>query len=96
MFGFRAGAEAGGLLSYGPDLNAEFRRCPVYVDKIIKGAKPSELPVEQTSIFVLTINLQTAKAPRLDDTSFAARPRRRGDRMTGTAAMQRCRLWVMA
>jgi putative ABC transport system substrate-binding protein len=42
MFGFREGPEAGGLLSYGPDVNTAFRRCAVYVDKIIKGAKPSE------------------------------------------------------
>jgi putative tryptophan/tyrosine transport system substrate-binding protein len=62
MFGFREGPEAGGLLSYGPDTNATFRRCAVYVDKIIKGAKPSELPVEQTSVFILTVNLKTAKA----------------------------------
>ena len=62
MFGFREGPEAGGLLSYGPDLNAAFRRCAVYVDKIIKGAKPSELPVEQMSIFILTVNLNTANA----------------------------------
>jgi putative tryptophan/tyrosine transport system substrate-binding protein len=62
MFGFREETEAGGLLSYGPDINAAFRRCAVYVDKIIKGAQPSELPVEQQSAFILTINLKTAKA----------------------------------
>jgi putative ABC transport system substrate-binding protein len=55
-------AEAGILLSYGADLNAAFRRCAVYVDKIIKGAKPAELPVEQASTFVLTVNLKTAKS----------------------------------
>jgi putative ABC transport system substrate-binding protein len=66
MFGFREGPEAGGLLSYGPDINAAFRRCAVYVDKIIKGAKPSELPVEQTPVFVLTVNLNTAKALGLE------------------------------
>jgi len=62
MFGFREGPEADGLLSYGPDLNAAFRRCAVYVDKIIKGAKPSEVPVEQMSVFILTVNLNTANA----------------------------------
>jgi putative ABC transport system substrate-binding protein len=66
IFGFREATEAGGLLSYGPDLNAAFRRCAVYVDKIIKGAKPSELPVEQTSVFILTVNLNTAKALGLE------------------------------
>ena len=62
MFGYREGPEAGGLLGYGPDVNAAFRRCAVYVDKIIRGAQPSELPVEQTSAFILTVNLKTAKA----------------------------------
>jgi putative ABC transport system substrate-binding protein len=66
MFGFREATEAGGLLSYGPDLNAAYRRCAVYVDKIIKGAKPSELPVEQMSVFILTVNLKTAKALGLE------------------------------
>jgi putative ABC transport system substrate-binding protein len=61
MFGFREETEAGGLLSYGTNMNAAFRRCAVYVDKIIKGAQPSELPVEQQSAFILTINLKTAK-----------------------------------
>jgi putative tryptophan/tyrosine transport system substrate-binding protein len=62
MFGYREGPEAGGLLSYGPDVNAAFRHCAVYVDKIIRGAQPSELPVEQTSAFILTVNLKTGKA----------------------------------
>jgi hypothetical protein len=62
MFGYREGPEAGGLLGYGPDVNAAFRRCAVYVDKIIRGAQPSELPVKQTSAFILTVNLKTAKA----------------------------------
>jgi putative ABC transport system substrate-binding protein len=66
MFGFREGPEVGGLLSYGLDLNAAFRRCAVYVDKIIKGAKPSELPVEQASAFILTVNLNTANALGLE------------------------------
>jgi hypothetical protein len=69
MFGYREGPEAGGLLSYGPDLNAAFRRCAVYVDKIIKGAQPSELPVEQASAFILTVNVKTAKASLRDDIS---------------------------
>jgi putative tryptophan/tyrosine transport system substrate-binding protein len=61
MSGYREFTEAGGFLSYGPDVNAAFRRCALYVHKIIKGAKPSELPVEQASAFVLTLNLKTAK-----------------------------------
>jgi putative ABC transport system substrate-binding protein len=58
--------KAGGLISYGPSFPRLFRRVAVYVDKILKGATPAELPIEQPTKFELAINLKTANAPGLE------------------------------
>ena len=62
MHGFREYVEAGGLTSYGPNFPDLFRRAAEFVDKILRGVKPADLPVEQPTKFDLVINLITAKA----------------------------------
>jgi putative ABC transport system substrate-binding protein len=66
VYWWREYVEAGGLVYYGPSINEMYGRAAAFVDKILKGAKPSDLPVEQPTRFDLVVNLKTAKALGLD------------------------------
>ena len=66
MHGSRDYVEAGGLISYGPNTPNQFRRAADYVDKILRGAKPGDIPVEQPTKFDLVVNLTTARVLGID------------------------------
>jgi ABC-type uncharacterized transport system substrate-binding protein len=66
IYGYRGYVEAGGLISYAPSDIDQFHRTAIYVDKILKGVKPAELPVQEPTRFELIINLKTAKALGLE------------------------------
>jgi putative ABC transport system substrate-binding protein len=82
MFQRRENVAAGGLMSYGPDLPDQLRQAAFYVDRILKGTKPTDLPVQQATKIELVINLKTAKALGLTLPPHPAGPRRRGDRVS--------------
>ena len=62
IFGNRENVRAGGLMSYGADFGYMYRLAATYIDKVLKGEKPGDLPVEQASKYYLVVNLNTAKA----------------------------------
>jgi putative tryptophan/tyrosine transport system substrate-binding protein len=66
LYSYREGVEAGGLMSYGPNMQNMWRRGAEFVDKILRGAKPGDLPVEQRTKFALVVNMITAQALALE------------------------------
>ncbi len=70
-------------MSYSGNQNDQYRRAAFYIDRILRGAKPADLPVEQPTRYDLVINLKTAKALGIYRAAYGARARRRGDRVAG-------------
>jgi putative ABC transport system substrate-binding protein len=66
IYAFRLFAEGGGLISYGNDLVDQYRQAPGYIDRILKGANPADLPVQMPTKFELIVNLKTAKAMSIE------------------------------
>jgi len=74
VYSTREAVEAGGLMYYGADLADSYRRVAYYVDRILKGAKPADLPLEQPTKFEMVLNLENRQADRPDDSAGGARP----------------------
>jgi len=91
VYASRFFAMDGGLLSFGPNLLDNYRRAAGYVDRILRGEKPADMPVQAPTKYELVINLKTAKALGIEVPADIVRPRRRGDRIT---ALFRCSAWT--
>ena len=88
VYAFPFFAREGGLISYGVDLPDQYRQAASYADRILRGEKPADLPVQQPTKFALVVNLATAKALGLKIPEVLLLPRRRGDRVAVTHAQQ--------
>ena len=95
MFGFREWVKAGGLFSYGPSITGMYRRVAEYVDRIARGAKPADLPIEQPTKFELVVNLKTAKAIGIEvPTSILLRAPAPSRKSRAVGALQRAEIEV--
>ena len=95
MYGVGEYVEAGGLMSYGPNFQDLWRHAGDLVDKILRGAKPAEIPVEQPTKFDLVHQSDDCQGARTRCTAHAARPRRRGDRVGSNLLHCICRLMAL-
>ena len=94
VYPFRYFATEGGLMSYGPDQIDQWRGAATYVDRILRGEKPGELPVQAPTKFELVINLKDREGDRVEHPACISAPRRRGDRIR--CCLLHCMSWVVA